>query len=129
MAVKELWDSFEAHETSAGTTVRRVFLMFWSDFENPSIFSIFLGDGLDRTRVSTARSNLKVVDVTQTAVSNAYCNVTVLYSTDAPLAKQPERPDQISSWEERLEFNMEEIPVDVFTDNTGTVQSWNAIWD
>lgn len=139
MAVKELLESLEAHETSDGTTIRRVFQMFWSDFENPAIFGIFIGDKLGRTRTKTMRnSELVAVDITQMAINNVYCTVSVLYSTQAKLPKQAERPDQLSSWEEVLDITTEELPTDTFgvltegadPDNpeSWTWKSWAALW-
>ncbi len=141
MAVTELFESREAHETKDGTTMTRVWATTWSDWDDGT-FNYFVGNVLEFT---TSYDEMRITDIRIRALDNTNIIVTALYSTEATTSKQKAVPDVKESWEETLDFGSQEnsltryvhfeIPVRLFDANgniipndSGVEKNWADVW-
>jgi len=101
MAVTELAESQEWHETMYGISLRRVFKATWSDWDDGT-FDIFIGDTW-----TTNSAELRVSDIIMTGIDNVNVKIEVLYSTQGK-TRQEARPDQAASWDESLDVHTDQ---------------------
>jgi len=135
MAIYELFDTQEEHDTAEGWSVQRKFLCTWADWYNQGgtyydengtpqpgwSFPIIGDEWVGRPQLAVTSRDVEAVD-------NTNCKVTITYSTQSDVAREV-RADQVSSWEERLEIEYESNPVLVWYDwEEETYKDWAHEW-
>lgn len=129
MAVTEDHGSQNWHFTPQETRTRRIFTAQY-DLDIDPVYSLDLPVIGDRWN-DTTWQHLQVVDIVidRGAMSGANnTKVVVTYSTRGGRLDQQQKPNNLASWEESLEFSAEELPATGFLHSDGSTSTWTKEW-
>jgi len=126
MAVLEQWESRRIRETIYGKSIEQVFVCTWTDFD-VGTFNYYVGD-----EWSSDWPEMRITDITMVPIDNVNVKMYVLYSTEGYQAAEPQRPNQIASWESSFDVTTEIDNVKRWWDYTTKTQKewsdWTTAW-
>jgi len=130
--IREQRQSQTENDTLDGFTIPRIFTCEWSEWVDG--FGAFTDGGavIDPWYFPWVGDEWPgaphlVVTHRKPEEHDGKCRVRIEYSTEGDIARAG-RPDEVTSWEEELDFESEEIPVLGWTDQDGKFWDWTKVW-